>query len=459
MEVEVVETGRFAVHTDLKIARDRRNLIVRGFAALHPPDDFEFTIRSRHPALRRARDERGGDRRRASSRRTRSSSSAPTCSPRRRAWKAIRTTSRRRCWAASCCAPTGTRSASTRRAGLECLLVVPARPSARPRRARRSRRGSRSRTPSSTSPTPRCSCSASPAVTSASSPRSRRPHPPTAPRAPLSALVGARADAKGLGALGATISGAGPTVLVWCDVASTGAVRGAWSGSPRGGRRSAACRSRPRAPTSARCDRPAARVHGLAAHVGPGAALPGRRRARARRSPDTSAGRRCRAISTWRPTSRACWTRRASSAPTSSATRSAATSRCCWPRAAGRTTVVALAPAGGAEHARRSTGRSGASRLSDFTTRSCRRTCSSTSGPPCARCDKAPLIANAAAHGWPLDTTKVRCPVRILWGSRTSCCRGRMRRRATGARSTRSGSSSTASGTRHNSTSRSRRLS
>jgi homoserine kinase len=49
MEVEVTETGRFAVHTDLAIARDRRNLCVRGFAALHPPDAFEFTIRSDIP--------------------------------------------------------------------------------------------------------------------------------------------------------------------------------------------------------------------------------------------------------------------------------------------------------------------------------------------------------------------------------------------------------------------------
>jgi homoserine kinase len=49
MEVDVVETGSFAVHTDLRIARDRRNLVVRGFAALHPPDDFEFTIRSDIP--------------------------------------------------------------------------------------------------------------------------------------------------------------------------------------------------------------------------------------------------------------------------------------------------------------------------------------------------------------------------------------------------------------------------
>src|SRR5689334_8966712 len=49
MEVDVEETGRFAVHTDLRIARDRRNLIVRGFAALAPPDTFEFTIRSDIP--------------------------------------------------------------------------------------------------------------------------------------------------------------------------------------------------------------------------------------------------------------------------------------------------------------------------------------------------------------------------------------------------------------------------
>jgi homoserine kinase len=49
MEVEVEETGTFAVHTDLAIATDRRNLCVRGFAALHKPDGFEFTIRSDIP--------------------------------------------------------------------------------------------------------------------------------------------------------------------------------------------------------------------------------------------------------------------------------------------------------------------------------------------------------------------------------------------------------------------------
>ncbi len=49
MELEVVETGSFAVVTDLAIATDRRNLAVRGFAALHAPDDFEFRIRSEIP--------------------------------------------------------------------------------------------------------------------------------------------------------------------------------------------------------------------------------------------------------------------------------------------------------------------------------------------------------------------------------------------------------------------------
>ena len=48
-EIEVVETGRFAVVTDLAIATDRRNLVVRGFERLHPPDRFEFRIRSDIP--------------------------------------------------------------------------------------------------------------------------------------------------------------------------------------------------------------------------------------------------------------------------------------------------------------------------------------------------------------------------------------------------------------------------
>lgn len=49
MELEVVETGSFAVETDLQIAKDGRNLAVRGFARLRPPDDFTFRIRSDIP--------------------------------------------------------------------------------------------------------------------------------------------------------------------------------------------------------------------------------------------------------------------------------------------------------------------------------------------------------------------------------------------------------------------------
>jgi homoserine kinase len=49
VELEVLESGRFGVETQLDIARDRRNLCVRGFAKLHSPDDFTFRIRSTIP--------------------------------------------------------------------------------------------------------------------------------------------------------------------------------------------------------------------------------------------------------------------------------------------------------------------------------------------------------------------------------------------------------------------------
>jgi homoserine kinase len=49
VELEVVETGRFRVITELDIARDRRNLCVRAFETLHPADHFEFRIRSEVP--------------------------------------------------------------------------------------------------------------------------------------------------------------------------------------------------------------------------------------------------------------------------------------------------------------------------------------------------------------------------------------------------------------------------
>ena len=49
LEVEVVETGEFRVQSDLRIRRDRRNLVVRGFERLHPADGFEFRIESKIP--------------------------------------------------------------------------------------------------------------------------------------------------------------------------------------------------------------------------------------------------------------------------------------------------------------------------------------------------------------------------------------------------------------------------
>jgi homoserine kinase len=49
LEVEVQETGRFAVETDLRVARDDRNLVVRGFARLAPSERFTFRIRSEIP--------------------------------------------------------------------------------------------------------------------------------------------------------------------------------------------------------------------------------------------------------------------------------------------------------------------------------------------------------------------------------------------------------------------------
>jgi homoserine kinase len=49
VEVEVEETGRFAVFTDLPIARDRRNLCVRAFDTLADASRHEFAIRSDIP--------------------------------------------------------------------------------------------------------------------------------------------------------------------------------------------------------------------------------------------------------------------------------------------------------------------------------------------------------------------------------------------------------------------------
>jgi homoserine kinase len=49
LEVEVRETGRFAVHSELDVPHDRENLVVRAFERLHPADGFEFEISSKIP--------------------------------------------------------------------------------------------------------------------------------------------------------------------------------------------------------------------------------------------------------------------------------------------------------------------------------------------------------------------------------------------------------------------------
>jgi homoserine kinase len=49
LELEVTETGSFAVESELPIAKGHENLCVRAFEMLHPADAFTFTIRSEIP--------------------------------------------------------------------------------------------------------------------------------------------------------------------------------------------------------------------------------------------------------------------------------------------------------------------------------------------------------------------------------------------------------------------------
>src|SRR3954454_23843081 len=51
LELEVVETGEFAVVTELDVRRDRGNLLVRAFERLADPSDFEFRVRSDIPLV------------------------------------------------------------------------------------------------------------------------------------------------------------------------------------------------------------------------------------------------------------------------------------------------------------------------------------------------------------------------------------------------------------------------
>jgi homoserine kinase len=49
LELEVEETGEFAIETDLAVARGRENLCVQAFERLHPADGLTFRVRSDIP--------------------------------------------------------------------------------------------------------------------------------------------------------------------------------------------------------------------------------------------------------------------------------------------------------------------------------------------------------------------------------------------------------------------------
>jgi len=51
LEIEVRETGTFEVVTELDVPRDRSNLVVRAFERLHPADGLRFAIRSDIPLV------------------------------------------------------------------------------------------------------------------------------------------------------------------------------------------------------------------------------------------------------------------------------------------------------------------------------------------------------------------------------------------------------------------------
>lgn len=224
LEVDVVETGHFAVHTDLKIARDRRNLIVRAFAALHPPDAFEFTIRSEIPLS-------GGL----------GTSAAAYVAGLLAADSIFELDADLLAHATRLEGHPDNVAAALRGGfvicsdghverfdppdGLECVLVVPEQAV----RTAKAREALPSRVPVSDAVFNIAHASllvlglARGDLDLIARGLGDRLHQPR--RAHLYPrsweLV---QDARTLGALGATISGAGPTVLVWCDVGSTGAV-------------------------------------------------------------------------------------------------------------------------------------------------------------------------------------------------------------------------------------------
>ncbi|HUZ28046.1 MAG TPA: homoserine kinase [Solirubrobacteraceae bacterium] len=227
LELEVQETGSFAVHTELDVPRDRQNLVVRGFEALHPADGFEFRIASDIPLA-------GGL----------GSSAAAVVAGLLAADHLFELDADVQGLAAKLEGHPDNVAAALNGGfvicggseihrfdapmGLEALLVVPSEPV--------STEEARRALPASV---PLADASFNAAHVAmlmlglagsdweliAAGLRDRLHQPYRASLYPRSAQLLERAPA--LGALGATISGAGPTVLVWCHFEHTGAVMAA----------------------------------------------------------------------------------------------------------------------------------------------------------------------------------------------------------------------------------------
>ena len=225
IEVEVVETGHFAVVTDLAIARDRRNLVVRGFAHLASPDDFEFRITSDVPLS-------GGL----------GTSAAAYVAGLLAADSIFELDADVLTLATELeghpdnvaaallggvvlCAD-GEATRFDPPPGLEAVLVVPHRSRADRQGARRAaRRGADGRRGVQRRPRVAARARARAGPARPRRPRARRPPAPAAPRRAVPRVDGARGPRAPSSARSApSISGAGPTVLVWSQYDATAGV-------------------------------------------------------------------------------------------------------------------------------------------------------------------------------------------------------------------------------------------
>ena len=78
--------------------------------------------------------------------------------------------------------------------------------------------------------------------------------------------------------------------------------------------------------------------------------------------------------------------------------------------------VVAFAPAGGADHTETLELQERGVTLGHVTARPVPPQVALNLAAAVRACDAAPMLANAREHGWPLDLSQVTCPVRIVWG-------------------------------------------